>query len=192
MRFIVDLTVWFQGSTPHTWQIVEVLLKEIWFRSDSQKDSHSKDFTPLPVQRNRMFINFRTVSYGPKKRSGSCDVWTVWTLWFFGKDKHGPTHEMFREFPLRWVFIGRHDLVTRSVANDIWGTCGKRNIIFPAFLGWEFLSVSRWANLLKQCSLPASRSTWFYRGLFGLIMLMPQIPYSNCPKNQLNNKYKLA
>ena len=146
---------------------------------------NSKDFTPLLVQRNLRFINFRTVCYGPKKRSGSCDVCI---LWFFGKDKHGQAQEFFREFPLRWRFIGRHDLVRRSVVNKHLGNMQEEEHL-PSLFGMGATCQFPGGQILSNS---VSTSTWFFRGLFGLIILMPQIPYSNCPKNQLNNKYKLA
>ena len=114
-----------------------------------------------------MFINFRTVSCGPKKRSGSCDVWI---LWFFGKDKHGQTHEIFREFPLRWGFIGRH-----------LGNMQEEEHL-PSPFGMGVVSVSRWTNLVPKqtphpchssqgycncarASLLSSTSTWFFSRL---------------------------
>ena len=147
----------------------------------------------LLVQRNLMFIYFRTVSCGPKK-----EIRIMWCLnpMVFRKGQTWSNPRFFSWISAKMGFHWETWPCYKISCKWHLGNMREEEHL-PSLFGMgatcQFPDGQIFSNSVPTpcASLLSSTSTWFFRGLFGLILLMSQIPYSNCPKNQLNNKYKL-
>ena len=148
--FMVDLTVWFQGSTPHTWQTLEVRIKEIWFRlSKGFNIPRISHHFWLLVLRHLMFINFRTVSCGPKK-----EIRIMWCLnpLVFRKGQTWSNPRIFSWISAKMGFHWETWPCYKISCKWHLGNMREEETSSQPFWAGSHVSVSRWANLVKQCS----------------------------------------